>query len=307
MTSLNKIAKVLVVSGLSCWVSVAQANTIQINQDAQVNQNTQLSQGVDSTDNSAQMSTHSDSSATSNTQVTANNADNNPQASDPSEPAQSEPTEQQVSNGVSGTNAKAFDSNNQMVATLTNNTGSTVNITAGVAATLSQSLNQVSTTELPESDIPQESETTPDEDLAESEEVVRASNLGSQTTFANTSQLSQSLSQGMFKNMSGGLQNANALDSATSLIGSSQLSQSLSGDLQNIAAADAAAQTTQVLEQSINANIVNSITSDTQSVITQDVNNQISRVVTEQVNAEIAAATAAEVVSTLASDLAIGL
>jgi len=172
---------------------------------------------------------------------------------------------------------------------------------------LTQSLTQVSTTELPEDDIPQESEATPGEGLAESEGVARASNLDSQTSFANTSQLSHSLSQGMFENMSGGLQNASALDTATSLTGSSQLSQSLSGDLQNIAAADAAAQTTQVLEQSINANIVNSITSDTQSVITQDVNSQISRVVTEQVNAEIAAATAAEVVSTLASDLAIGL
>ena len=38
MTKLNKIAQVLVLSGMSCWVSIAQAADVEISQSTNINQ-----------------------------------------------------------------------------------------------------------------------------------------------------------------------------------------------------------------------------------------------------------------------------
>jgi uncharacterized membrane protein YheB (UPF0754 family) len=100
------------------------------------------------------------------------------------------------------------------------------------------------------------------------------------------------------------------LDSATSFANTSQITQQLSlqeiANIKNITTLDATAQTSQALEQAINANVEDAITSSTQSAISENVNTQITSVVTEQINTELAAATTAEVVNTLTSDLALG-
>jgi len=62
-----------------------------------------------------------------------------------------------------------------------------------------------------------------------------------------------------------------------------------------------------VIDQTIQANVLDSITSNTQNSVSESVNSQISTLVSEQINNEIAAATAAEVVNNISNDLSLGL
>ena len=97
------------------------------------------------------------------------------------------------------------------------------------------------------------------------------------------------------------------IDNANSFANTSQVSQQISSNVQNIVSLDAAGQTTQVIEQTVTANVADAITSNTQTAITENVNSQINNVVTEQINTELAAATAAEVTNSLVNNLDIGL
>jgi hypothetical protein len=97
------------------------------------------------------------------------------------------------------------------------------------------------------------------------------------------------------------------IDKANSFANTSQVSQQISSNVQNIVSLDAAGQTSQVIEQTVNANVADAITSNTQTAITENVNSQINNVVTEQINTELAAATAAEVTNSLVNNLDIGL
>ncbi|MBA6294622.1 hypothetical protein [Colwellia sp. MB02u-9] len=367
MTTLNKIAQVLVLSGMSCWVSIAQATDIEISQSTNINQQTQASQQVDSSDNATQISSQSDTSAQSDTQVKANSEEENA-----AESAPSESTAHSSSNTANVGTAQAFDNNSQLITRLSNDAGKNINVTSATAATLAQSLTQVTSGEFPalaESNTPENSAIVPEtgseaavpnEAMPAPENVALNPTLDSATSFVNTSQVTQqlilqpsqqptlqpseqfplqemanvenistldtasNLSQSLTQVTSAESEAAmpseaipapeNAalnptLDSATSFANTSQITQQLSlqeiANVQNITALDAGAQTSQALEQTINANVEDAITSSTQSVISENVNTQITSAVTEQINTELAAATAAEVVSTLTSDLAL--
>ncbi|TWX73684.1 hypothetical protein [Colwellia sp. C1TZA3] len=370
MTKLNKIAQVLVLSGMSCWVSIVQAADLEISQSTNINQQTKSSQQVDSSDNSAQMSTQSDASAQSDTQVKANSEEDNA-----AEPLPSEPAAQPSSNVADVGTAQAFDNNSQLITNLSNDAGKNINVTSGTAISLAQSLSQVTSAESPalaESNTAENSETVPEEampgEAMPTEEVLASENvalnptLESATSFTNTSQVTQqfslqevgnvenitaldtaaSLSQSLTQVTSAELPakpesavpEAGAkdampgeampgeevpapenvalnptLDSATSFVNTLQVTQQLSlqemGNVENIIALDAAAKTSQALEQTVNANVAEAITASAQSAISENVNGQITSAVTEQINTELAAATAAEVVNTLTSDLAL--
>lgn len=370
MIKLNKIAKVLVLSGMSCWVSITQAADLEISQSTSINQQTQSSQRVDSSDNSAQMSTQSDTSVESDTQVKANSEEEQAAESSPSEPAP-----QPSSNAANVGTDQAFDNNSQLITNLSNDAGKNINVTSDTAVTLTQSLTQVTRAELPalaESNPPENAETGPEEavpseTMPTAESVALNPTLDSATSFVNTSQVTQQLSLQPAEQGMGNVQNLTvlatdsslsqsltqvtsaelleqsestvpetgpeeampgeampapenvalnpALDSTTSFVNTSQITQQLSlqpaeqamGNVQNITALDAAAQTSQVLEQTVNANVAEAITASAQGAINENVNGQITSAVTEQINTELAAATAAEVVNTLTSDLAIGL
>ncbi|MBA6225581.1 hypothetical protein H4J51_10345 [Colwellia sp. MB02u-18] len=387
MTTLNKIAQVLVLSGVSCWVSITQAADFEISQSTNINQQTQASQQVDSSDNATQISTQSDTSAQSDTQVKANSKEENTvenAAENTAESAPSESTAQSSNNTANVGTAQAFDNNSQLITRLSNDAGKNINVTSATAATLAQSLTQVTSAEFPalaESNTPENSEigseaAVPSEAMPTPENVAVNPTLDSATSFVNTSQLTQQLSlqpsqqptlqpseQFPLQEMAN-VENISALDtasslsqsltqvtsaefpalaesaapeepevgseatmpseampapenvalnptldSATSFANTSQITQQLSlqeiANVQNITALDAAAQTSQALEQTINANVEDAITSSTQSVISENLNTQITSAVTEQINTELAAATAAEVVSTLTSDLAL--
>jgi hypothetical protein len=380
MTKLNKIAQVLVLSGMSCWVSIAQATDIEISQSTKINQQTQASQQVDLADNATQISTQSDTSAQSDSQVKANSEEENT-VENAAESAPSESTAQSLSNTANVGTAQAFDNNSQLITGLSNDAGKNINVTSSTAATLTQSLSQVTSTEFPtlaKSNTPENSATVPEtgseaavpsEAMPAPESIVLNPTLDSARSFTNTSQvtqqptlqpseqfslqemanvenisaldtassLSQSLSQVTSAEFPALAESAApegsevgskeaipseampapenvalnpTLDSARSFANTSQITQQLSlqemANVQNITALDAAAQTSQALEQTINANVEDAITSSTQSAISENVNTQITSAVTEQINTELAAATAAEVVSTLTSDLALG-
>lgn len=366
MTKLNKIAQVLVLSGMSCWVSIAQAADVEISQSTNINQQNQASQQADSSDNSTQISTQSDTSAQSDTQVKANSEEENV-AENTAEPAPNESTAQSSSNTV-----QAFDNNSQLITRLSNDAGGNINVTSVKAASLIQTLSQVTSPEFPalaESNTPENSVTVPETESEEAvaseampkpESVVLNPMLDSATSFVNTAQVTQqfslqemanvenisaldtasSLSQSLTQATSAELLLAESavpegpevgseaampseamsapenvalnstLDSATSFANTSQITQQLSlqeiANIKNITTLDATAQTSQALEQAINANVEDAITSSTQSAISENVNTQITSVVTEQINTELAAATTAEVVNTLTSDLALG-
>ena len=97
------------------------------------------------------------------------------------------------------------------------------------------------------------------------------------------------------------------LDGAASITNSAEVTQQVAGNVQSLADLDAAAQTTQVLAQTVNASVADSITSSAQTAITENVNSQVNSAVAEQVNAEVAAATAAEVANNITNNLDIGL
>ena len=367
MTKLNKIAQVLVLSGMSCWVSIAQAADVEISQSTNINQQNHASQQADSADNSTQISTQSDTSAQSDTQVKANSEEENV-AENTAEPAPNESTAQSSSNTVNVGTVQAFDNNSQLITRLSNDAGGNINVTSVKAASLTQSLSQVTSAEFPalaESNTPENSVTVPETESEEAvaseampkpESVVLNPMLDSATSFVNTAQVTQqfslqemanvenisaldtasSLSQSLTQATSAELPLAESaapegpevampsdamsapenvalnstLDSATSFANTSQITQQLSlqeiANIKNITTLDATAQTSQALEQAINANVEDAITSSTQSAISENVNTQITSVVTEQINTELAAATTAEVVNTLTSDLALG-
>ena len=371
MTKLNKIAQVLVLSGMSCWVSIAQAADVEISQSTNINQQNHASQQADSADNSTQISTQSDTSAQSDTQVKANSEEENV-AENTAEPTPNESTAQSSSNTVNVGTVQAFDNNSQLITRLSNDAGGNINVTSVKAASLTQSLSQVTSAEFPalaESNTPENSVTVPETESEEAvaseampkpESVVLNPMLDSATSFVNTAQVTQqfslqemanvenisaldtasSLSQSLTQATSAELPLAESaapegpevgseaampseamsapenvalnstLDSATSFANTSQITQQLSlqeiANIKNITTLDATAQTSQALEQAINANVEDAITSSTQSAISENVNTQITSVVTEQINTELAAATNAEVVNTLTSDLALG-
>jgi hypothetical protein len=367
MTKLNKIAQVLVLSGMSCWVSIAQAADVEISQSTNINQQNQASQQADSADNSTQISTQSDTSAQSDTQVKANSEEENV-ADNTAEPTPNESTAQSSSNTVNVGTVQAFDNNSQLITRLSNDAGENINVTSVKAASLTQLLSQVTSAEFPalaESNTPENSVTVPETESEEAvaseampkpESVVLNPMLDSATSFVNTAQVTQqfslqemanvenisaldtasSLSQSLTQATSAELPLAESaapegseaampseamsapenvalnstLDSATSFANTSQITQQLSlqeiANIKNITTLDATAQTSQALEQAINANVEDAITSSTQSAISENVNTQITSVVTEQINTELAAATTAEVVNTLTSDLALG-
>ena len=374
MIKLNKIAKVLVLSGMSCWVSTTQAADLDISQSTNISQQTQSSQRVDSSDNSAQMSTQLDTSAQSDTQVKANSEEEQTPESSSNEPAA-----QPSSNTANVDTAQAFANNSQLITNLSNDAGKNSNVTSGTAVILAQSLTQVTRAELPtlaESNSPENAEivpktgpeeAVPSETMPADESVALNPTLDSATSFVNTSQVTQQLSLQPAEQGMGNVQNLTVLatdsslsqsltqvtsaelfeksestvpetgseeaipgeampapenvalnpelDSTTSFVNTSQITQQLSlqpaeqamGNMQNTTALDAAAQTSQALEQTVNANVAEAITASAQSAISENVNGQLTSAVTEQINTELAAATAAEVVSTLTSDLSIGL
>jgi hypothetical protein len=349
MTKLNKIAQVLVLSGMSCWVSIAQAADIEISQNTQVNQETKVSQQVDSSDNSAQMSTKSDTSVESDTQVKANSEEANASESAPNE-TEDQPSSNATNSGI----ANVLDNKSELITSLSNNVGENISVISGSRATLAQSLNQVTSIAfptLPESETPEEpGEIAPNEALATPELAVLNPNVDSATSFVNTSavatqlsgntgnntlvntasNLNQSLTQTTSANLLVLPENDTAeeaeevvpseamttpgnvalnptIDSANSFANTSHVSQQISSNVQNIVSLDAAGQTTQVIEQTVNANVADAITSNAQTAITENVNSQINNVVTEQINTELAAATAAEVTNSLVNNLDIGL
>ena len=373
MTKLNKIAQVLVLSGMSCWVSIAQATDIEISQSTNINQQIHASQQVDSSDNSTEISTQSDTAAQSDTQVKANSEEENT-----AESAPSESTATSSSNTANIGTTQAFDNNSQLITRLSNDAGKKINVTSATTATLAQSFSQVTSAEFPtlaKSNTSENFETVPEtgseavvpnEDMPAPENVVLNPTLDSATSFVNTSQVTQQLALQPSQQEMSNVENITALDassslsqslsqvtsaefpalaesaaseepevgseeymtneampalenvalnytldSATSFANTSQITQQLSlqeiGDVQNITTLDAAAQTSQALEQTINTNVEDAITSSTQSAINENVNTQITSAVIEQINTELAAATTAEVINTLTSDLALGL
>ena len=349
MTKLNKIAQVLVLSGMSCWVSIAQAADIEISQNTQVNQETKVSQQIGSSDNSAQMSTQSDTSVESGAQVNANSEEASASESTPSETE-----EQSLRSGMNIGNDGALNNKSELITRLSNNTGENINISSGATATLAQSLKQVTSVAFPTLPASETSEGSDEnesnEAFAEPDNVTLNPNIDGATSFVNTSEvanqlsgnagnitavdtasnLSQSLTQVTSANFLALPESDSAagteelepseametpenvalnpvIDSASSFANTAQVSQQISSNVQNIVSLDAAAQTTQTIEQTVNANVADAITSNTQTAITENVNSQINSAVTEQINTELAAATAAEVTNSLVNNLDIGL
>ena len=193
MTKLNKIAQVLVLSGMSCWVSIAQAADIEISQSTKVNQQIKVSQQVDSADSSAQMSAQSDTSVESDTQVNADNEAANDTSSTPSEAE--EPSSSTASNIATD---GALNNNSELVTTLSNATGNNIATTSGASATLEQTLNQVTSVAfptLPESDAVEETdEATANEAPVAPEVAAINPNIDSATSVVNTATLTNQLS-----------------------------------------------------------------------------------------------------------------
>ncbi|ASP47761.1 hypothetical protein [Cognaticolwellia beringensis] len=353
MTKLNKIAQVLVLSGVSCWVSIAQASDIQISQNTSVNQQVKVSQQTSSADSSAQMSAQSDASV-ENDSLASSQEDNSEEGNNvDSAPSETEgvPSSDLINTDTSG----MLKNNSEIIASLASNTGESVNATSEVAVTLAQSLNQVTSIgsgllTLPESETAEASDgVTQNEDMA-AENIALNQNAESATSFVNTSAVSNEVSGNFQKitavdttsNLSQSLNQATSADflalpksnagekseeiassedmaipenvtlnpttdNVASFANTSQISQQISTNVQNITALDAAAQTSQALEQTVSASVTDAITSNAQMAITENVNGQVDSVVTEQINAELAAATTAEVANNLASDLDLGL
>ncbi|MFT6917427.1 MAG: hypothetical protein ACJA2G_000028 [Cognaticolwellia sp.] len=232
MTTLNKIAQVLVLSGMSCWVSIAQAADLEISQSTNINQQTHASQQVDSSDNVTQISTQSDTSAQSDTQVKANSEEENT-----TESAPSESTAQSSSNTANVGTAQAFDNNSQLITRLSNDAGKNINVTSATTATLAQSISQVTSAEFPplsESNTPENSETVPEtgseavipsEAMLASESVALNPTLDSATSFVNTSQVTQQLALQPSEQLS--LQEMANIESISALDTASSFSQSL--------------------------------------------------------------------------------
>ncbi len=337
MTKLNKIAQVLVLSGMSCWVSVAQAADAQISQNTKVNQQIKVSGQVDSTENSAQMSTESKTSAENDSQVKTSN-----EGATNAEPAANE--------SATIASSQTLENNNQLMANLTSDAGKSVAVALDTAipatATLALSALEAptaSTGELSNKPTPQ-----PSSD---------ATNVAASQAFDNNNQLITSLSNSVGDNANitssatatlaqsfSQVTNAKApalpstdaptgaeqtmpsadvfsaaensaanniaansvLESTTSLVSSAQITEQLTGNTASLVTLGAAAQTTQALEQAVTANVTHAISSNAHMTMTENVNGQINQVVTEQVNAELAATTAAEVASSITNDLAIG-
>lgn len=313
MTKLNKIAKVLVLSGMSCWVSIAQATEIEVNHSTGVDQQINISQQASSADNSTQASAQSNNAVESESQASVNSSQTN------DEENEEEQSENQSLSGSTATNAQQNVVNDTQLVAVSNSLGKGSNIATSTATRLSQSLNQVSNVVLPSST---ESITlTPAfNGTAKSATSLASTIQGGNIELPDTQENAESpttaddlpsdeLSAKNSPVTQSDLDNAIAgtINTTTLITSATEVTQQVSSNVETIVTADAAAQAVQNIEQNVSANVADTISSNAQAAISENVNGAIASSVAEQVNTELAAATTAEVVNTLASDLDIGL
>ncbi len=306
MTKLNKIAQVMVIAGVAQFSMSAFAADIGVNQSITVSNETNVSQSSNTEEGqvSAQMS--SNTSAQSSTQADAETqstsmpdmsetgaTDNDEENTDG--PIEDEPANEEES--ASATEAEQSSMSNMDVNNVVQ-IGSVQTATSETIDRLSISGNQL-VANVSESF---EGQLTSATTLASNTALDTAAILS-----ANTNAVSES-----GNTMEGELQDnevdlVSTLDNSILADTTANLSSNVADTLGQDTGLSAATDASAVINQTIQATVLDSISSNTQSSISESVNGQVSTLVSEQINNEIAVATATEVVNTISNDLDLGL
>ena len=276
MIKLNKIVNLMVIAGVVQYSSASFAADLQVSQDTQFTNQTSVSQQTDTDQASAYPTTESDSSTQSDNDAQANtngqantdtNADQQQAGSTAGESTETAVTQMSKLNG-------------DVVATSTNSLGSSVAQSTSVIAT--NSLSTVSQFQLP---------AMPESEKSASSEPSELTNDSDDVQETTPSEMPD----------------APEFSNAVALANTTDFASSLSANAEQLVSLDIALQATQVIGQSVNTTIADSIANNAESSVVQTMNSQIDTLVAEQINAEVANATTTEVANTINSDLDLGI
>jgi|GEM_PF-709176 len=306
MTKLNKIAQVMVIAGVAQFsvgafaANIGLSQTVTVSNETNVSQSSNTKEGRVSAQMSSNTSAESSTQADAETQSTSMSDMSDPSATDNDDASTDGQIEDEPANeeeSASATEAEQSSMSNMDVNNVVQ-IGPVQTATSETLARLSSSGNQLVA------------------DVSESFEgqLTSATNLASNTALdtvtilsANTNAASESGNateselQGSEADLVSTLDNSILADTTANL--SSNVADTLGQDTALSAATDASA----IINQTVQATVLDSISSNTQSSISESVNGQITTLVSEQINNEIAVATATEVVNTISNDLDLGL